>query len=190
MTIFDVDMNFLRKVEGRKLVGYVPKKEGIVIGKSGVTVGTGVDLGQRTRQQILAWDIPETLKTKILPYAEKRREEAVKVLKDKPLIITSEEANYLDFAVIHEDIRRMATKFESDSGHKFQSMPWQVQTVLASLALNFGPALHVAIPTTWKFAINRDWVALSNRLDNFPSKNPELVQRRKREAALIKQVFE
>lgn len=189
MTLYNVDMSFLRGVEGRELRAYVPKKAGQVIGKSGVTVATGVDLGQRTREQIRSWNIPESLKLKILPYAEKRREEAVKILAEKPLKITNEEADYLDFAVIHEDIRKMATKFESDSGHRFQSMPWQVQTVLASLAINFGPALHVAIPNTWKFAISRDWVGLADRLENFPSKNPELIKRRKKEAALVRQAF-
>lgn len=183
-----VNFNFLRRMEGRQLKGYVPMKGGVVIGKSGVTVATGVDLGQRRREQIQTWNIPNSLKLKVLPYAEKRREEAVKILNERPLTVTSEEADMLDFAVIHEDIRTMAQKFEEASGYKFDSMPWQVQTVLASLALNFGPGLHRVIPNTWKIAIARDWIALERKLENFPSSNPELVGRRKKEAALVRQI--
>jgi len=189
MSLYGIDFSFIQRAEGRKLKGYVPMRAGQVIGKSGVTVGTGVDLGQRTREEIRALEIPEPLKEKLTPYAERRREEAVNFLRDHPLELTDEEAEQLDVGVIHRDIRRMATKFESDSGFKFGSMPWQVQTVLASLAVNLGPNLYISIPRTWKTAINRDWVGLFYRLDNFPSKQPELTARRKREAGLIAQLI-
>ena len=47
---------------GQKLDGYVPRA-----GKSGVTVGTGVDLGQRDADDIRKLDIPPELAEKLVP---------------------------------------------------------------------------------------------------------------------------
>lgn len=186
-----VDWTFLERQEGRRVLkGYVPQRSGEVIGKSGVTVATGVDIGQRTREQIATLDLPDALKSKLYPYAGLRREAALKALAEKPLSITEDEAKALDEQVIRKDVRLMAHYYNQRAIEAFDRIPWQVQTVLASLAINFGPALHVALPQTFAHACRGDWRAVQGRLENFPGKDPELDARRKREAELMSTLWD
>lgn len=51
--ISSVDMDFIAELEGESCVGYVPLQRGQPIGNSGVTVGIGVDLGQRSEAELV-----------------------------------------------------------------------------------------------------------------------------------------
>jgi hypothetical protein len=63
----DVDFGFISQLEGgQQLVGKVPNAQ---TSQSGVTVATGVDIGQMSVQGIDALDIPSDLKDKLRPYA-------------------------------------------------------------------------------------------------------------------------
>lgn len=60
-----VDFDFISELEGgQRLKGYVPRR-----GDSGVTVGTGVDLGQRSGEEIDRLDLPGSLRDKLRPFA-------------------------------------------------------------------------------------------------------------------------
>lgn len=185
-----IDFNFLTKVEGRKLYGYVPKNKNGIIGKSGVTIGTGVDIGNRTRAQIATLDIPENLKQKLFPYCEKRLEDAERYLIAHPLKLTNEEVDQLDTAVIKADLSITIRIFNEDSKVKFEALPSQVKTVVASLAWNLGPNLRRFI-NTWSCLTNQRWKELYELLYNFPCKPGQeaLLNRRRQEASLIKQLI-
>lgn len=48
-----IDWKFIAAREGAEvLIGYVPMKNGKVFGISGVTIATGVDLGQRNESDL------------------------------------------------------------------------------------------------------------------------------------------
>ena len=81
---------------GQQLTGYVPAVE---VSESGVTVATGVDLGQRSKSSIDALPIPDDLKAKLKPYAGLKTQVAVDVLARSPLTITQDEADALDRAI-------------------------------------------------------------------------------------------
>src|SRR5690606_21320176 len=67
----DVDWEFISDREGGRLLkAYVPEAEK---SKSGVTVGTGVDLGARSEGDIDKLEISDDLKKKLKPYAQKQR---------------------------------------------------------------------------------------------------------------------
>jgi hypothetical protein len=92
-----VDFDFISELEGgRKLSGYIPDAVG---SKSGVTVATGVDLGQRSESDIDKLDIPDELKDKLKPYTELTGKEAEDFLKGNPLDLTEAEAEALDRSV-------------------------------------------------------------------------------------------
>lgn len=185
--LYKIDFTFLRKEEGRVRIGYVPTDKNGVIGKSGVTVASGVDLGQRTPEQIKALDLSTELKNKLIPYAAKRMGEATKYLAQNPLVLTWEEIDELDCSIIGKDIGFTVAIYDKDSKVKFDSIPWQAQTVLASLCWNFGPNLR-RLPTTWNLAVTQQWGELAKLLDNFPGKQAQLTKRRQREAALLKTI--
>ncbi len=74
----DVDWAFISAREGGQVLkGYVPNATG---SQSGVTISTGVDLGQRSESDIDALDIPADLKTKLKPYCGKRSKDATRTI--------------------------------------------------------------------------------------------------------------
>ena len=69
--------------------GKVPSdKEGNVIGKSGVTIGVGFDLGQHNEQDLINMEFSKGMRDKLRPYLGKKGQEA----KDfkKPLELSQE----------------------------------------------------------------------------------------------------
>ena len=67
-----IDFNFIQKLEGYSLTGYVP-----AFGRSGVTIAGGFDIGQRSENELrLAFDKP--LFDKLVHYAHLKRDEAEK----------------------------------------------------------------------------------------------------------------
>jgi len=171
---------------GSRRVAYVPQDKKGVIGKSGVTVGKGIDLGQRNRAEIEALDIPKCLKIRLQPYCGHKKEEAVAFLKSNPLHLTEQECEALNLAVTNQDTNRLVSKFNTFSKQPFDSIPWQAQTVLASLAWNFGPNLDIAIPSLFTLAIKGDWQGLAKKLESFQGVQAQLVKRRKKEAEILK----
>lgn len=68
---------------GQALVGYVPTaRDGTVIGRSGVTLATGVDIGQVDAAQVRAFGLPPALEAKLLPFVGKIRQAALDALRD------------------------------------------------------------------------------------------------------------
>ncbi len=59
-----IDWDFIAAREGKQIaVGYVPVgKNGKRLGNSGLTIGTGFDLGQHSATEIQQLDIPPALK--------------------------------------------------------------------------------------------------------------------------------
>ncbi|AZK87497.1 pesticin C-terminus-like muramidase [Xanthomonas oryzae] len=104
-----VDKKFLEISEGAlALEGYVPKKKGVVIGQSGVTISTGVDLGQQNENgtnAIINRYIAENgnsenvdtdaLLKKLSPYFTIKKEKAVDKLAETPLKISLPESRLL-----------------------------------------------------------------------------------------------
>lgn len=116
---------FLTKWERRKLQGYVPcRPGGNYIGSgsyvgcdpimsSGVTIGTGVDLGQQTEAYLTSIGISVELVDKLRPYLGKRRHDALEVLYQKPLYITDAECDALDTAIHTDYTERVAKLYDS-----------------------------------------------------------------------------
>jgi hypothetical protein len=69
----DIDWTFISKKEGgQKLIAYVPAASS---SKSGVTVGTGIDLGAGCEADIANLDISTDLKPKLKPYVNKKQKQ-------------------------------------------------------------------------------------------------------------------
>ncbi len=81
-----IDFNFISKLEGgRRTTGYVPNPEG---SRSGVTIGTGIDLGQMGESDLEQFNFPSDLKDKLRPYLGKIKFKAVDLLDTMPLHVT------------------------------------------------------------------------------------------------------
>ena len=183
-----IDWKFLEREEKpRVLEGYVPRhNDGTPYNKSGVTIATGVDLGARDAAEIMRLPVSDLLRRKLSAYAKFKGWGAVEILKKKPLTITIAEANELDRAIKTELIERMIRRFEEDAGFDFDSMPAQFQTVMASLAWQWGPNFEdvPAMRQVWKAAVSGQIRHMADLLDA----QTAFAKRRDREAALLREI--
>lgn len=173
--------DFLSKEEGgQRLKAYPPPAKG-----SGVTVGTGVDLGTKTKNDLKRIGISDGLISKLEPYLGKKDDAARRALKRETLRLTKDEADELDLKVRGDIESTIDAKFQKASGSSIADLPGPARTVVQSLAYNFGPNVDESLPTIWKAIVAKDWPKLQKLLISTKWKQPELVARRKREAALL-----
>jgi type VI secretion system secreted protein VgrG len=191
-----VDVAFLIRLEGCVAKGYVPTRtrppnKGDVIGQSGATIGIGVDLGQRNENDLIRLGLPDDLIAKLRPYLGKRCRDAQAVLAECPLYLSTNEVEELSAAVIAETIERIAARYDAavqgkPNACRFDALPWQAQTVITSLAYQYGDNLPRATPRFWKHVTDRNWCAVILELENFGDKYGS---RRRKEARLLREMI-
>lgn len=165
----------LEKWETRQLQGYVPCKKrnftglndravcGEVIASSGVTIGTGVDLGQQDAAGMLQMGVPPALVRRFTPYFTKRREVACAALTAFPLHISEEEREVLDEAMLRDYVQRAERQYDNDSLGLFRELPAQAQAVVVSLVYHLGSG-RTRYPVTWRHLCDEDWQAAAHEL--------------------------
>ena len=144
-----IDLEFVYGNEGDELMTglYIPKNEKTdeALGKSGATVGHGVDLGQMDSTELQRLgdqhDLPQGLIDKLKPYTGKTREEAKAFLETNPLTISEEEARQLSTAKYIDTMFKLRTNVNKHLGDhsEYNNLPASVKTVVYDLAINYGP---------------------------------------------------
>jgi GH24 family phage-related lysozyme (muramidase) len=179
-----VDLNFISKLEGgRTAKGYVPDPEG---SRSGVTIATGVDLGQMGENDLSRLNLPPDLKDKLWPYFGRIKFEALSMLENMPLQITSAEAELIDKEVKSRFVRGLERKFNQAATTVFEELPDGVQTVIASATFQYGD-LRSRTPNFWRQITTGDWQGAYQNLRNF---GDSYSTRRNKEADLLKASLE
>ncbi|GAK34495.1 hypothetical protein AQ1_02394 [alpha proteobacterium Q-1] len=178
-----IDEEFLDKREDFRPKAYIPIKDGKPIDDSGVTVGGGVDLGQQSEGDLRRRGAPEALIAELRPYLGLRKEDAQRFLAANPLTLTREEAQLLTDRVRGGIGVEVARNFNRDSKLRFQDLPPEAQTVIASVATQYGPNLKIpakegGTPRFWKFVTEGDWQSALEELRDFgdgfkPRRNKE-----------------
>jgi hypothetical protein len=181
-----IDYDFISKREGGSLTyGYVPAA---AVSKSGVTIATGFDLGQRSAADLRNLGLPTELIEKLTPYMGKIAQEATDALKAKSLSVSPEEATAIDMAVRQDDVNKLQQRYlaAADNAAKidFFAIPAQAQTVIASVCFQYGD-LAARTPKFWKAVSSQDWRQGVNVLRDFGDAYPT---RRKLEADLLEKV--
>lgn len=185
-----IDWQFISSLEGgQRLSAYVPKMQGGG-NKSGVTIATGFDIGQRSAADIMNMPLPQSLKVKLLPYVGLKLQRAEAALRQLPLTITRAEANTIDRLLKSTETARLKRDYNSAIGgssslKRFEQLPTEAQTVIASVAFQHG-SLPKATPRFWRFAVTQNWFAVVHELEHF---GPYFKLRRRREAAYLRQMF-
>lgn len=173
----DFIRNFLARWETRQTVAYIPCQRrnytggraydfavfGPVIGASGVTVGTGLDLGQQSEADLRRMGIPAALIGRFLPYLGHRKMDAVFALHDAPLTLSDAECDALDAAVHADYIARAAALYAEESGQPFGDCPPEAQAVIVSLLYQLG-AGKTRYPNTWRLLCAADWAGAAREL--------------------------
>ena len=187
-----VNMEFLRKSEGFETEGYVPRSGEQVLDSSGVTIGTGLDLGTKNMDYFKDFENKETLK-KMEAYFGMQGQEAYDFEQANPLSLSEEETKALDNFVKGRELESIENSFLALTGKELSSMPPRLQTVIADLQFQYGSNYN----RTPKFRdIIKDiaedpqdaqsYMPLMNELRDFGDKYDT---RREREADLIQELY-
>ena len=148
--------------------GYVPcDRAGVPLGASGVTIGTGVDLGQQSAERLVSMGVPDSLVRKFAPYLTLKRGVAQAALASQPLVLSSDEVAALDSAVIGRYIADIAARYDADAPYKaFDLIPREAQAVIVSLLYQRGVNSPPKFPNTWRALVRGDWPDAAARLCN------------------------
>jgi hypothetical protein len=205
MIDYDYINAVLAKFEGKAYTrGYIPCKVGTYyggaepekgepLGASGVTIATGVDLGQQTAGGLEKMGISHETRMALIPYLMLKRRDAVAKLKAAPLVITPEQAAEIDNAVHRYYINETADMFGAG---RFNDAPKQAQAVAVSLHYQFGTPRRDASP-----ALGLAWEALREgryRLaedylfapHGWSIEHQQYMGRHRQEAAILREIAE
>lgn len=172
-----IDWTFIGQLEGYVLNGYVPHPE---TSNSGVTIASGVDLGQMQASQLTS--LPPDLQALLAPYLGLRRADAVAALQATPLTITPAQADALDALARGGAVTFIQQLYDrATSAGGFNALPAQAQTVIASVSFQYGN-LGVRCPKFWGTCVAQNWAGAVHELQNFGDAYPT---RRTREAAYL-----
>lgn len=175
----NINFTFIETLEGGKTCsGYVPDAQN---SRSGVTIATGFDIGQRTPEQLYRL-LPRQLAFKLASYCEKTGEKAAAFLASKPLNISESDANTINICYKKTFINSLVQSYNKASNKPFNQLPEQAQTVIASVAFQYGN-LAKRCPKFWQTAVTQNWANMGKELENFGDRYPS---RRKQEAAYLK----
>jgi type VI secretion system secreted protein VgrG len=174
-----INFEFIKQLEGSRKDGYVPVPDD---SQSGVTIGSGFDIEARSLTDLKILGLPDELIKKFSPYVQVKKQEAVALLKDTPLSITNEEQTLLEQLVKKSETDKIVKWYNSsDSSIKFECLPEEAQTVIASVAYQNG-YLPNETPFFWKQAVEQDWISMNENLMDF---GDDFKTRRRKEAKLI-----
>lgn len=158
-----IDWAFIASLEGADvLTGYVPNPAGSL---SGVTIATGVDLGHLGNGAFLG--LPEQVQALVTPYLGLFGAAAVKALQAKPLRITAAQARALDAAAEAAVLGPLKMRWARYAKTPFDALPGRAQTVLASVAYQYGAGLDQRCPRFWGCMTRQDWQSAISELHAF-----------------------
>ena len=178
--------DFLRDVEGFKASGYVPQdRRGNPIENSGVTIATGLDLGQQDEDSLRRMGLSDELISIFRPYLGLKRSEAQRFLLDNPLRLTAEQATFVEESLMSHDFERMSDLWNStqreEDGIRWDQLDPEKQTVMLSVFRQYGN-LPRRTPKFWRSATQGRWNDTVSELRNFGDKYKT---RRNKEADLL-----
>ncbi len=175
----DINWDFIRKLEGFELKGYVPfDKEGGV--ESGVTICSGFDLGQR--KTLKEFNFGRILENKLSPYLGVKGAKAKALLKSSPLVLTAREADAVDKKVKEVFTKKIIKEFEDYSDLTFCNLSQAKQTVFVSVAFQYGDVRR-RCPKFFRYATRGMWGSVAAELENF---GDDYSKRRRKEAAYLR----
>ena len=161
------------------------------MGASGVTIATGVDLGQTDRGSLSAYGVSDELIDKLSRYIGKKRDAAIAELHKAPLTITSSEAAELDHAVHRGYLMRyVRPAYDKASKVHFDDLPEQAQAVVFSICYQHGcGGVKKNCPATWKWLTTQNWAEASEELRKRFHPPYPYINRRRIEGNLLRELL-
>ena len=184
-----VDWGFIKAREGNKLSMYVPQEtnaKGVkeVIGKSGNTIGMGIDLGQWSAAEFKSAGVSETLVTTLNGYFGLKNKAATDYLAKNPLTLTSDQVDEVNTAIKGKLLDKLIEAFDAESLTKFVDLTAEQQTAVASVFFQYGTnkEKNKWPKNYWKQVTKGEWGKAEKNLKNF---GDDFKTRRNLEADLL-----
>ena len=182
-----IDWDWIGNLEKKGVeIGYVPidKRTGKIVGTSGVTIATGVDLGTKDRKFFEDIGVSEGIILKLEPFFQLKGEEALK--NAKKLKLFASEVKEVDTAIRKKYTNDVINAYEKDSGKNFEDLTSAQQTIIASVASQNGLERTTSYDF-WDQVLNDEWDdAIANLRDWDGTGKPSQTQtRRDKEADLL-----
>ena len=137
------------------------------MGVSGVTIGTGVDLGQTSAAELDGMGVSSATINSLRPYLGQSGPAAVEVLHRLPLTVSQAVAEELDAALHTHHIGIAQARYDKDAGAgAFAALPWQAQAAITSIIYQRGPGSIRKFTNTWADFVGRNWPGAARRLMN------------------------
>jgi hypothetical protein len=161
----------------------------------GATLGANIDLGQYTASEFGKLNISDDLKAALRPYVGKKGVEAEEFLHNHPAAaLTKEQAKKLVEAVwfpMFDDVKRRFNEEKSQAVPLFNKLPGEAQTIIADLAVQYGPNLAAGCPTFWNLITHGQWADAAEELRHPTDKNGWRLPagRRAKDADLLEQAI-
>ena len=174
----NINYDFIESLEGFTTTGVVPDP---LKSKSGVTIGSGVDLGARNVNDLKKLNLPKKLIDKLTPYLGRKRGHALDFVNRRPLDISKEDARLITNSVREKELDSLAKQWKKATGKDFSELPENKATAVASVAFQYGN-LASETPNYWKQVTSDDWEGAYANLRNFEDRYSG---RRNEEAAFL-----
>ena len=173
----DIDWSLIERLEGNEVFGHQPSAN------SGVTIGSGFDLKEKTESSLKDMGFDPDLIDKLKPYLGLTGDEAAAVVNDKErnLVLSPEETSRLNKLSKKHYTEDIKNQYEEGTGKKFWKLSPEQQTIVMSVGYQYGN-LKTRTPNFWKGVINDDWDGVVNELNNF---GDEHSTRREKEAKYL-----
>ena len=182
------------KFEDTKKDAYIPFKDGTVAGKSGVTIGKGLDLGQQdiaSINDLKSYGLSEALAKRLREHPDLGKKFTGKTTAEAtftPMSLTAEEESELNKSIIDKYKKDFYDAYETNVGRKITDDLTENQRIaLTSASFNLGVKGLFKIngrDTNFKNQlINKDFDAAAKNLGTWSNDN--LKYRRAAEAALF-----
>ena len=181
----------------RILTGHVPKKDGSVMGDSGVTVSTGLDLGKQTEESLRNMGLDEALISKLSPFLGKTGQDALDLVnsEDKNITLTDDEYDQIDRKLLEFEFNDLQNLWDSGSIRgmdpagttRWLDLTPAQRTVIQSVLRQYGTS---GAPTFIGHASRGDWENVINELDNFvdpTSGKDRFLSRREKDSNLLRE---
>ena len=158
-------------------MGVPTDDNGNVLGKSGPTIASGFDLGQRNEADLAG--LPTELVNKLKPYLGLTGDAAKLFVDNNKLTLTTKELDTINEFARKKEIGKLKEAWNSSASTvSFDDLTKEQATVVASVAFQYGN-LATETPKFWGYVTSGDWAAAAKELRNFGDKYPS---RRKLEA--------
>lgn len=142
----------LKLLEDDRTTGYVPKKDGKVIGTSGVTIGMGLDLGAHSKADLTGMGIPTEIVTALEPYLGLKTDKAVNKLAAAPLTLTEAQVETINKKVKGSKYDKIKDKFKDRVGRSLEDEDDNVRQAIVLAGFNLGESGLLGEKTATNFA--------------------------------------